>query len=91
MLAERGEQQWAVVLNPKVALVLYKIAQTSNAVIQRIWGLEVLFVEPLLVSAPDRWVYYRALTLHTEEEINGGLLVRIFGYESKTFLRDIKG
>jgi hypothetical protein len=91
MLAERGEQQWAVGLNPKVALVLYKIAQTSNAVIQRIWGLEILLVEPLLVSAPDRRVYYRALALHTEEEINGGLLVRIFGYESKTFLRDIKG
>jgi hypothetical protein len=78
MLAQRCEQQRPVILNPEVTLVLHKIAQAFVAIFQLIRRLEVLLMEPLLVSAPDRRMVDGSLAVYSKKEVNGSLLVRIF-------------
>jgi hypothetical protein len=77
VFAQRCEQQRPIVLNPKIAFLLHKIAQHFFAIFRWIRGLQMLGIEPLLISTAHRRMDDGALVLNAKEKVDSGLLVSI--------------
>lgn len=78
MLPERGEQERPVVFDPKVAFARVDVlGEPLIAFVEDVRLLEVFLGEPVLVPSADRRVSLNPVALDAEEEVDGGLFVRV--------------
>ena len=79
MLAEGGEEEGPIVLDPEVAALVDEVVEGLLAAGEVVGGFEVLFVVPGAVTAAYGSFGDNALTLNTEKKVDGRLLVRVCG------------
>ena len=77
VLAEGGEEERAVVLDPEVAALVDEVVEGLLAASKVVGGFEVFFVVPGAVAAAYGRFGDDAFALNAEEEVDGCLLVRI--------------
>ena len=83
MLAEGSEEEGPVVLDPEVAALVDEVVEGLLAAGEVVGGLEVFLVVPGAVAAAYGRFGDNALTLNTEEEVDGRLLVRVCGSSAR--------
>ena len=79
MLAEGGEEEGPVVLDPEVTALVDEVVEGLFAAGEVVGRFEVLFVVPGAVAAAYGCLGDDALALDAEEEVDGRLLICICG------------
>jgi len=77
MLSQRGKQQRSVIFHPEVTLLLDKALNTCVAFIENICRLEMVRMEPSLVTASLRRMDNCSFIFYTKKEVNRRLFVSI--------------
>ena len=77
MLAEGGEEEGTVVLDPEVTALVDEVVEGLLAASKVVGGFEVFFVVPGAVAAAYGRFGDDAFALNAEEEVDGCLLVGV--------------